>query len=338
VGSSDVPEKKRTVLVTGGCGHVGSRIVQRLAYAGHVIDVLDTMDAYPFDYVSEFGAAKYARELVRGSVTDTGALKNLRNDYDIVIHGAAYADVAGCNYHPTLDFDANVAGTQRMLEHARSIGLERFVFVSSASVYGSSQWPDPASPPAWSESAPVGPTSTYANSKLWGENQTMLYHSLYGLNATAVRYFSVYGEPQVPKYLSHSWCVAWFAMRASVGAPCRLNGGGSQVRDFIHADEVADATIRASLAPRANGAVVNVGTGRPTTVRAVAEHIRGYFPGMHLVDAPRPAGDPMGGYADMRRMTDLLGWKPSISLAEGIDRYVTWLRANPHVVPTWIKE
>jgi UDP-glucose 4-epimerase/dTDP-L-rhamnose 4-epimerase len=328
----------RTVLVTGGCGHIGSRIVRQLAEAGHVVDVLDTMDAYPFGYVDEFGAARYAREVTRGSVVDPDALKNLRNDYDIIIHGAAYADVAGCNYQPALDFHANVLGTQQMLEHARASGLERFVFVSSASVYGSPPWADPATPPVWTESATVAPTSTYANSKLWGENQTMLYHQLHGLNATAVRYFSVYGEPQVPKYLSHSWCVAWFAMRASAGALCRLNGGGRQVRDFVHVDDVAEATIRAALAPGANGTVLNVGTGRPTTIRAVADHIAAYFPGLRVEDAPRPPGDPMGGYADTARMAELLGWRPSVTLPEGIERYVSWLGRNRHLIPKWITE
>lgn len=326
----------RTFLVTGGCGLVGSRVVRLLGEAGCATDVVDTMDAYDFDYVWTFGAGRYARKMIRGSVADPAVLEQLPTAYDAVIHAAAYADVAGCLYDPMTDLETNVRGTQVLLDWARSNQIGRFVFLSSASVYGSPAWEQPGEPPQFREIASTAAVSTYANSKLWGETQTNLYGQLYQLPVTCLRYFSVYGEPQVPKRLSHSWCVAWFAMRAAAGYPLRLNGGGDQVRDFIHVDDVAVATVLAAIQPEARSRTINIGTGVASTVRSVAEMVTRHFPGTITTIAPRPAGDPLGGYADTQLMTDVLDWKPTVDLAEGVDRYVRWLRSTPEVIPEWL--
>lgn len=326
----------RRVLVTGGCGLVGSRIVRLLAETGDRVRVLDTMDAYDFDYVTEFGAARYAERVVRGSVADPEAAAAAVEGCDAVVHAAAYADVAGCYFHPSADFDANVHGTQVMLEAARAAGTRRFVFVSSASVYGSPSWPDPGTPPRFAEDDRTSAISTYANSKLWGETQAALYDELYDLPVTVLRYFSVYGEPQVPKRLSHSWCVAWFGMRLAAGRPCELHGGGHQVRDFVHVDDIAAATVAALDRDEARGRVVNVGTGVPTTVRTVAELVGAHFPDARLVETPRRAGDPMGGYADTRAVREVLDWKPAVDLPSGVERYARWLTDNRRLVPSWV--
>ncbi|MER5932505.1 NAD-dependent epimerase/dehydratase family protein [Streptomyces sp. NPDC002054] len=179
-------------------------------------------------------------------------------------------------------------------------------------------------------------TGMYGNTKAWGEDQTALVLGQVGTSYAIVRFFSVYGEPQTEKPNSHSWVVAWFAARAHLGLPLHLNGGGRQVRDLVHVDDNAEGTLRALVSPRAHTETVNIGTGVPTTVRKVAELVQEHYPYTEFLTTPLPAGDPLGGYAATRRMENVLGWKPRITITEGVDRYVRWLRRTPAATPAWL--
>ncbi|MFJ6770821.1 NAD-dependent epimerase/dehydratase family protein, partial [Kitasatospora sp. NPDC091257] len=151
-------------------------------------------------------------------------------------------------------------------------------------------------------------------------------------------YFSVYGEPQIPKPGSHSWMVPWLSLQARLGRPMRLNGGGVQVRDLVHVEDVAEATALALVEEGMAGRTVNVGTGRPTSVREVADLLTPYFPGARRIVTPRPEGDPLGGYASTERCRELLRWRARIDVAQGVDRYVRWLESTPEAVPRWLVE
>ncbi|MFB8198802.1 NAD-dependent epimerase/dehydratase family protein [Kitasatospora purpeofusca] len=321
-----------TVLVTGGGGLVGSRIVAQLSRAGAHPVVLDRFDAYPHPVRDRFEVDRHAAQVVLGDVRERATVEWLVSRADFVIHAAAYADVAACTRRPEIAFAANVHGTQSVLDAVAASAVRRLVFVSSASVYG-----DGASDtvPRFSEDQPLTPISVYANAKAWGEHQVRLMLARSGTEHTIVRYFSVYGEPQVPKPGSHSWMVPWMAMSAQAGQPLRLNGGGTQVRDMVHVDDIARATVLALVSDGAASRTINIGTGVPTSVREIGELITAHFPGARLVETPMPEGDPRGGCADTRRAADLLGWRPTIALPEGVDRYVAWLKATPDAVPDW---
>ncbi|RPE28703.1 UDP-glucose 4-epimerase/dTDP-L-rhamnose 4-epimerase [Kitasatospora cineracea] len=323
-----------TVLVTGGGGLVGSRVVAQLAAAGARPLVLDRFDAYPHPVRERFGVDLNAAEVVLGDVRERATVRSLVERCDYVIHAAAYADVAACTRHPRTAFASNLAGTQSVLDAVAGSAVRRLVFVSSASVYGHGGTTADG-PAVFTEAQPLYPVSVYANTKAWGEQQTRLMLDGSGTQHAIVRYFSVYGEPQVPKPGSHSWMVPWMAMSAHTGRPIRLNGGGTQVRDMVHVEDVARATILALVAERMAGRTVNVGTGVPTMVRRIGELIAARYLGARFEHAPMPAGDPLGGYADTSLATELLGWTPAIGLTEGIDRYVTWLRSTPGAVPDW---
>ncbi|MFJ3216111.1 NAD-dependent epimerase/dehydratase family protein [Kitasatospora sp. NPDC086801] len=253
---------------------------------------------------------------------------------DYVIHAAAYADVAACTRRPDTAFAANVHGTQTVLDAVVASPVKRLVFVSSASVYGDGT-PAEDSVVRFTEDQPLTPISVYANTKLWGEHQARLMLGGSGTEYSIVRYFSVYGDPQIPKPGSHSWMVPWLALSAHTGQPMRLNGGGHEVRDMVHVEDIAHATILALVTDRAAGQAINIGTGIPTSVRRIAELIAAHYPEAAFVETPTPDGDPRGGCADTRRATDLLGWHPAITLSEGIDRYVHWLNTTPDAVPDW---
>lgn len=323
------------VLVTGGGGLVGSRIVRLLTSIGAEPVVLDRMDAYPHPVRDLFGLDA-GTSLVLGDVREAATVRALVDGADYVIHAAAYADVAACTRQPAVAFAANIAGTQTVLQEVLAApSVKRIVFISSASVYGDG----PAEARGafeFMEEQPTHPISLYANSKLWGEHQVRLMLTDSSPEYTVLRYFSVYGDPQVPKPASHSWMVACLAMSAQLGVPLRLNGGGYQVRDMVHVDDIARATVLALVADRAAGQTINVGTGIATSVRQIAERIAAHYPSAQLIDTPRPEGDPLGGYAATARSRDLLGWQPRIAVNDGIDRYVDWLRATPQAIPRWL--
>ncbi|MGW4271779.1 NAD-dependent epimerase/dehydratase family protein [Streptomyces seoulensis] len=346
-----------TVLVTGGAGLIGSRITARLRALGARPIVLCTMNAYPEHvYANLFGVRSADPDVVLGDIRNTALVRELVAASDYVIHAAALADVAACTREPLAAIDTNVAGTQTVLDAvAATDRIRRTVFVSSASVYGDGNPKETDNaelltmrqllecvhgriPSQFHESARKRPVSVYANTKAWGEEQTALVLGQVGTSYAVVRYFSVYGEPQTVKQNSHSWVVAWFAARAHLGLPLHLNGGGRQVRDMVHVDDAAEGTLRALVSPQAHTETVNIGTGVPTTVRKIAELVREHYPSTTFLDTPLPAGDPLGGYAAIHRMENILGWKPEVTVAQGVARYVAWLRNTPAAAPGWLRE
>ncbi|MFK8908215.1 NAD-dependent epimerase/dehydratase family protein [Streptomyces sp. YS-3] len=348
----------RTALITGGAGLIGSRIAARLRELGARPLALCTLDAYPpHVYRDLFGIDTSGPDVITGDVRDTAVVGRLVAECDYVIHAAALADVAACTRQPRAAIDTNITGTQVLLD-AVSAGerVRRLVYVSSASVYGDGNPEDTQNPelltmrrllesvygriaPQFHErTSAVRPMSVYANTKAWGEVQTALTLGAVGTSYTVVRYFSVYGEPQTVKPGSHSWVVAWFAARAALGLPLHLNGGGHQVRDLIHVDDVAEATIRAMVSPQTHTETVNIGTGVATSIRKVAELVREHCPNAQFLETPMPPGDPLGGYAATRRMQAMLGWTPKVAVADGVRRYVEWLRKTPEAIPQWLDE
>ncbi|GII94399.1 hypothetical protein Ssi02_46300 [Sinosporangium siamense] len=185
---------------------------------------------------------------------------------------------------------------------------------------------------------PLRPVSIYGSTKACGEFQTATVLGGAVRSYAIVRYFSVYGEPQVIKENSHSWVVAWFCMRAALGLPLQLNGGGHQVRDLVHVDDIATGTLHTLIEPAAHNQTLNLGTGTGTTIRQIAELVRRHYRDATVTDTPRPPGDPLGGYACTRRMTELLGWQPSISVTEGVARYAGWLKETPSAIPAWLRQ
>ncbi|WP_405533355.1 NAD-dependent epimerase/dehydratase family protein [Streptomyces avidinii] len=255
-----------------------------------------------------------------------------------VTSSSAVADVAACTRNPMAAIETNVTGTQVLLDAVRRCNarVRRFVFVSSAAVYGNGD-PGRHDVQRWNEDLPLAPLSVYANTKAWGEAQTALVLGQANVSHTSVRYFSVYGEPQTVKEGSHSWVVAWMAMRAKLGLPLHLNGGGRQVRDFVHVEDIAAATIGAMLARGADRQTLNIGTGQATSIADVAHLIRNHYPDAEFQDRPLPAGDPLGGTACTARMTAALDWEPRITVTEGVARYVAWLDNTPAALPDFLR-
>lgn len=321
-----------SVLVTGGCGLVGSRIVNQLTHIGAKVTALDNLSAYPFDYAARNGIRDLDVLLVKGDISDASLVSKVVGQNEIVIHAAAFADVAGCTDNHQENFMTNVRGTYTMLNACLRKKINRFVFISSASVYGNQG----NGARRFKEELTGTPVSNYANSKLWGEQETRLFHEMYGLPTVTLRYFSVYGPPQLTKRGSHSWCIAIFTMQALKGKPITVFGDGSQIRDFIYVDDVAHGTILSLISDDAVGESINIGTGQKTEILEVARIIQELTGTTSIEFRPRVKGDPKGGYADTGKMKTILNWSPETSFEVGVHRYVNWLDGNRDLIPKWL--
>lgn len=336
---------RTNVLITGGCGHIGSFIVRKLLRRNVAsVKILDNLSAYTFNQVEHFCRDILADDrvtLIKGDVADREIVRVAINNVDVVFHIAAYADVAATIYNPDEDFRTNIIGTYNVIKHSREAGVKRYVFASSAAIYGNQNSSDASSPIKFREDMKPNPLSTYANSKLWGENQARLFYELYGLETVSLRYFSVYGPLQIPKPRSHSWVIAIFLMRAINNKPLRVYGGG-QVRDFIYVEDIAEATVRASEIEGIAGEVINVGTGRPTRIDDLAKMVKNLVEEgleglkVKIEYSERPRGDPLGGYADISKMSKLLNFQPKISLEDGLRKTLEWILENREKIPTYI--
>lgn len=323
--------KNKKILVTGGAGTVGSNIVKKLVDRQAQVTVIDNLEAYPFDYLHEYGVGDLDNvKFIKDSITNEIVIENLIKNHDMVIHAAALADVGACIRNPQTEFKTNVAATQNILESCRRNNIEKFVFISSAAVYGL------GNKNLFKETDPCFPVSNYALSKYWGEQQTKLYHDLYDLPTTSIRFFSVYGSPQIPKKGSHSWVVAIFGALAKKGKPITVFGDGNQIRDFTHVSDIAESVVLSLEKESTNGKFFNVGTGKPTKINDIVEKVFQYVEPVPINYKPYPPGDPLGGYSDTTLMKKLLNWEPQITLEQGIKEYFDWLNNHEHIIPAWV--
>jgi UDP-glucose 4-epimerase/dTDP-L-rhamnose 4-epimerase len=321
----------KTILVTGGAGTVGSKIVEKLSKIYSKIIVLDNLSAYPFDYLNEYGVGKVENvEFVKGDISDKELIDKLVKKSNVVIHAAALADVGACIRNPTLEFKINVSATQNILDSCKNNKIEKYIFASSAAVYGAGV------DKVFKEDQPCFPVSNYALSKYWGEQQAKLYFELYDLPTTSIRFFSVYGAPQIPKKGSHSWAVAIFGALAKKKKPITVYGDGNQIRDFTHCSDIAQSVVLSIEKDSTNGKFFNVGTGKATTINNIVEKVFENVGEVPINYKPYPKGDPLGGYADNTLMKKYLNWEPEITLDEGIRDYFQWLSKHEHIIPNWI--
>lgn len=333
-----------SIVVTGGCGHIGSFVVRKLLERGTAsIKIIDNLSAYPFDQIDHF--CKYFINderviLLKVDIANYEDIEKAVCGADIVFHLAAYADVAATIYNPDEDFRSNVIGTYNILKAALKAGVQRIIFASSAAVYGNQPWPSPNESPKFSEDTKPNPISNYANSKLWGELQARLFYELYGLESVSLRYFSIYGPLQVPKPKSHSWVIAIFLMRALKRRPLVVYGG-NQIRDFIYVEDVAEATLKAAEVNGIAGEVINIGSGKPTRIDDLAMSVKRLVEeelnyDVEIQYGSRPKGDPLGGYADITKMVKLLGFEPKVKLEDGLKRTFHWILENQNKIPSYV--
>ncbi|MEB3299749.1 MAG: NAD-dependent epimerase/dehydratase family protein, partial [Candidatus Sericytochromatia bacterium] len=265
-------------MVTGGAGFIGSHSVECLLAAGHEVVVLDDLST------GKRGHLPDRVELRVGDIRDESLLEQLVPGLAGILHLAALVSVPRSVEAPLESLSRNVEGTLKVLEAARRHGVPRVVLASSAAVYG-------RTPPPLDEEAPVRPLSPYGLEKATCETYARIYHELHGLETVALRYFNVYGPRQDPSS-PYSGVLSILADRARRGQPFQIHGDGLQTRDFVHVRDVAEANRLALVTRDLGHAVLNVGTGVPTSVRDLVQLVRTLVPDMPPpVHGPARAGD-----------------------------------------------
>ncbi len=315
------------VLITGGAGFIGSHAAEALLSAGERVRVLDDFSTGRPENLAGISGAL---EVVEGDVRDPETVTAAMRGCDRVLHLAAIASVTRSFADPATTEAVNVGGTANVLAAARDGGARRVVLASSCAVYGAT-----AALPV-SEAAPTRPESPYARSKLAGEDLCRAACARDGLQAGVLRFFNVYGPRQDPSS-DYSGVIAIFMERLSSGGTCTVYGDGRQTRDFVFVADVV-AACRAALDARAlDGAPVNVGTGVETSLRDVLAALATASGREPLVAfAPAREGDIRRSWAACDRAAELLGFRATTALTQGLAATWSWhaaTRAAPPAVP-----
>lgn len=295
-------------LVTGGAGFLGSTLANRLAAGGHTVRVLDDLSNGRRAYLDPEIA------FTKGNVDDIPLLWSLLPAVDCVYHLAARVSVAQSLLYPRDYNRVNVGGTVSLMEAMRDTGVRRVVFTSSGAVYGR----QPRQPVR--ESDPPFPDSPYAVSKWAAEQYIHTIGDLWGLETVALRIFNAYG-PRQSLPISHAPVVPRFLQQVLTGGSVVIFGDGHQTRDFVYAADVVEALLAAAAAEGVNRQVINVGSGRETSIRRLAEAIQEVTgETVHPLYNKQKSGGVPQLVADISRARELLDYDPQVSLREGLAR------------------
>ena len=301
------------VLVTGGAGFIGSHLVDELLARGHSVTVLDDLSGGSMNNLKNH-MSNPAFRFIREDIRDAKVVKKAMVGIDAVIHEAAMISVPRSIEDPELAHSVNVEGTLTLLKSSLNHNIKRFVYASSCAVYGEqTQLPI-------NENAPLKPLSPYASSKLAAEQNCLTFHKREGLETVCLRYFNVYGPRQTAG--EYAGVMIKFLERLRDNQPPIIYGDGEQTRDFVHVGDIVGATLLALEREGVAGEVLNIGTGRATSINELCRIFLAAAGKTKLKpthEAPRP-GDIKYSQADVTKAMKLLGFKPKISIEEGVGK------------------
>jgi UDP-glucose 4-epimerase len=306
-------------LVTGGAGFIGSHLVDRLLRDGHDVVVVDDLSTGSVANLADAWNHP-GLSFIERDVTAPGAIGEMAGlGADVVFHLAAQMDVRHSVADPLDDARRNVLGTISVLEAARRGGVRKVVLASSGgAIYGEQETrPTP-------EDVTPDPAAQYAASKICAETYLDVYRNLYQLETTALRLGNVFGPRQNPE--GEAGVVVIFAGAMLAGRPTYWFGNGETTRDYVHVDDVVEAFVR-SAARVADGARLNIGSGRETTIAELHQLVAaatGCDQGP-VIQPARP-GELDRVCLDIRAAHRALGWQPQVEIENGIAGTVAWLR------------
>ena len=329
--------KPTKIFVTGCAGFIGSMITELLLERGdNVVGVDNLNDAYS-PQLKEWRLAQIQKfpaplcgiprigtfEFERLDITYLDPLKELfqQHDFDAVMNLAARAGVRASVEDPWVYIETNIKGTLNLLELCKDFGVKKFLLASTSSIYGENEMP------FREDKRTDFQLSPYAASKKGAESLAYTYHYLYGIDITIPRYFTVFGPAGRP-----DMSIFKFIHRIAEGLPIPVYGTGTQERDFTYIDDIARGSI-AGLKPL-GFEVINLGSDRPVKLNHVIQLIEQYLSKKAQIEFhPRHPADVPATWADISKAKELLGWRPLVSIEEGIQNTVTWYLENRE----WVK-
>lgn len=304
------------VLVTGGAGFVGSYVVNELVRQGHQPIVLDNLSTGKLQNIQSHLESR-AATLIEGDICDPSASRRAMAQAEAVIHLAALVDHETCLLDPGKANQVNGEGTRVMLETARDNHVKRFVYASSAAIYGTST----ALP--IDENVTPAPLSPYGSSKLTGERHCLNYRDRYGLDVVCLRYFNIFGPRQTSR--QYSGVITQFITRLKESQPPIVNGDGEQTRDFVSVQDVVKATQFALNSKQTSG-VYNVATGKETSINQLARLLIEISGQKHIQPTygPPRKGEIRRSVADIRKARTELDFVPETNLPRDLSQLWNW--------------
>jgi UDP-glucose 4-epimerase len=299
-------------LVTGGAGFIGSNVVKLLLDEGHEVVILDNLSTGYRENIDALPKAAF----VEGDIRDGELVSKLMQRVEVVFHLAASVGNRRSIDNPILDSEVNVIGTLNVLEGARTAGVGKVVYSSSAGIFGELKHLPIA------EDHPTEPDTPYGVSKLSAEKLCLAYAHLYPLEALCLRYFNVYGLNQ--RYDAYGNVMPIFTRWLLNGKPLVIYDDGEQTRDFVNVQDVAQANLLAATSEGVSGAF-NVASGTAITINKLAELMRGMVDEDVGVEYQPPRqGDVRDSLADISKAERILGFKPNVGIEEGLQEYISW--------------
>lgn len=302
------------VLITGGCGFIGSNLVRFLSEQTRwELRVLDDLRTGRTEHLAD-GVA----DVRIGSVADPEALDGALAGVDAVVHLASQTGVQPSVENPTADFEGNPTVTFRMLEGCRRLGISRVVFASSGAAVGE------VPPPIHEEVVPK-PRSPYGAGKLAGEAYCRAFAASFDMETVSLRFSNVYGPFSAHK----NNAVPNFVKESLLGQPIVIFGDGSQTRDFIFVDDLCDAIVRSLTTGGTGGEVFQLATGVETSILEVANLIREATGSTAEIRfEPKRSGEVYRSRADISKIRRIMGFEPRVPLGEGVSRTADWFRGH----------
>tara|TARA_B100000029_G_scaffold341027_1_gene333302 strand:+ start:2177 stop:3097 length:921 start_codon:yes stop_codon:yes gene_type:complete len=301
-------------VITGGAGFIGSHITKALLEEKHSITVIDNLNTGKEENLE---LVRNKINFVKGDILDNKLLEELTKDVDGVFHQAALASVQDSFSKPEEYHNVNVNGTENILKLAQKNNF-KVVYASSSSVYG-----NPEKIPI-NESDSKNPINPYAETKLRKEELAQKYSEM-GVKIIGLRYFNVFGKGQSKEYAG---VLKLFLERIRDGLPPKINGDGTQFRDFVHVEDVARANIM-SMKSDVNHEFFNVGTNTSITILDLAKTII-KFSNLDIdpIFGPALKGDVMKTIADISLIKEKIGWEPKIMLEDWIEEIISLKKFN----------
>ena len=307
-------------LITGAAGFIARRVIEKLTDAGHEVVGVDNLnDSYDVRLkewrlrkISSIKSFSFYRDDICRPAFFEG-LQAQGTGFDAVIHLAARAGVRQAGEMPEVYLQTNTMGTLNVLDWCRKSGVRKVVLASTSSIYGANP---PLPTPEDAESS--RPLQIYAASKKAAEVMAYTYHHLYGLDASVLRFFTVYGPAGRPDMVMFR-----FAKWVAEGVPVQVTGDGSQMRGFTNLEDIADGVLLA-LKPLGYE-IINLGGHETITISELLSKIETLLGKKAQIEyIPRHPADVEANWADVSKARRLLGWQPSVSLEDGIRGLVDW--------------
>jgi UDP-glucose 4-epimerase len=306
------------ILITGGAGFIGSHIAEALISAGHSVVILDNLSSGKKENLNS------RVHFVQGDIRDKALIDRLFKEYqfDIVNHHAAQMDVRKSVTDPIFDAETNIIGSINLLEASREYSVKRFIFASTGgAIYGEQDY-FPAD-----EDHPIRPESPYGIAKRSVELYLDYYKKVYGIDHTIFRYANVYGPRQDPH--GEAGVVSIFTNALLHDGECVIFGDGKQTRDYVYVGDVVRAHILA-LKKDTGSETFNISTGIETNVNQLFSMLSGILSGGKAIASYSNArkGEQKRSVCSSAKAEKFLGWKPEISLDEGLSRTVEYFKQH----------